>query len=466
MPKLKNRNTNLVSSHQVPIVQNIPRRFCFILICSVILTSALSINSTVKIENKTANFSTTLKPSRSVNPVMIQQSSAYIKLSNFYARYTNGNRQARGIKIAHFNKGSGHLVNKKHEIENTIAGFHPHIFGISEANLFRNQDLQDVQIADYNLHTCPTLSNPDLGYSRIVVYTHKSIVSKLRPDLMSNDCSSIWMQVGLPRHKQILVCQTYREWQLLHQDDSSSKSIAAQLSRWVIFLDQWERALNSGLEVVVCGDMNINHLDWALPRNRQSGQTKKLTSLIEQLFQRILPHGVAQCVTVPTRVMPGQPQTGLDHFYTNRPDKLSNVQAQFCGGSDHKLIFATRYSRVIKKNVRYVRKRSYKNFDPSVFLAEVENLKWWDIYQTEDLDLAVKLFSDKLTGILDQLAPVKTIQTRNKYVPWLSKETKNLMEQRDLAQGRAASSRSQEDWKMFKKLRTQVTGRLRVEESN
>ena len=216
----------------------------------------------------------------------------------------------------------------------------------------------------------------------------------------------------------------------------------------------------------MCGDMNINHLDWGLPSNRQSGQTKKMKSLIDQLFQRILPHSVSQCVTVATRFMSGQPQTGLDHFYTNRPDKLSPVQAQFCGGSDHKLIFAIRYSKVIKKNVRYVRKRSYKNFDSTAFLAEVENLQWWDLYQTEDVNLAVELFSDKLTGILDRLAPVKTIQTRNKYVPWLSQETKNLMQQRDQAQGRAASSNSQEDWKQFKKLRNQVTSRLRVEESN
>ena len=78
---------------------------------------------------------------------------------------------------------------------------------------------------------------------------------------MNDGYSSIWMQVGLPRHKQILVCQTYREWQLLHQADTSSKSVAAQLDRWIMFLDQWERALDSGLEVVVCGDMNINHLD-------------------------------------------------------------------------------------------------------------------------------------------------------------------------------------------------------------
>ena len=116
---------------------------------------------------------------------------------------------------------------------------------------------------------------------------------------MSNECSSIWMQVGLPRQKQILVCQTYREWQLLHQQDNSSKSVEAQLSRWVHFLEQWERALDTGLEVIVLGDVNINHLDWALPSSRQSNQTKKLKTLIEELLQRIFPHSVSQCVTVP-----------------------------------------------------------------------------------------------------------------------------------------------------------------------
>ena len=80
------------------------------------------------------------------------------------------------------------------------------------------------------------------------------------------------------------------------------------------------------------------------------------------------------------------------------------------------------------------------------------------MYQTEDVNLAVELFSDKFTGILDRLA-ILTIQTRNKYVPWLSQETKNLMQQRDQAQGRAASSNSQADLKL-------VTSRLRVEESN
>ena len=49
----------------------------------------------------------------------------------------NGNRGARGrgIKIVAWNKGSSFLSNRHDEIESLIAGHHPHILGLSEANL-------------------------------------------------------------------------------------------------------------------------------------------------------------------------------------------------------------------------------------------------------------------------------------------------------------------------------------------
>ena len=203
---------------------------------------------------------------------------------------------------------------------------------------------------------------------------------------MSQDYSSIWMQVGLPNQKQILVCQTYREWQLLKQANGSSKSIEAQMNRWIIFLDQWERALDTGMEGVVTRDINLNHLDWTSPPTIQSSQTTKLRPLIDELFERIFSHSVSQCVTVATRFMNGQCPSGLDHFYTNRPEKLSVIETHFTGASDHKLIFATRYSKIRKQTVRYVRKRCYKNFD-----RELSNVRWWDIYQCNDVDLSVSL---------------------------------------------------------------------------
>ena len=149
---------------------------------------------------------------------------------------------------------------------------------------------------------------------------------------MSDTISSIWLEVGLPRHKRFLVCQNYREWQLLNQGaDNSSQSMAQQQIRWLEFLDQWERALDTGLEVHTLGDMNINHLNWTDQSLSPNNQTSRLKPLITALFSRIFPHGVTQCVKGATRHWPNQPSTGLDHYYTNRPDKLSPVQTQHRG---------------------------------------------------------------------------------------------------------------------------------------
>ena len=71
--------------------------------------------------------------------------------SNFYARYTYGNRGNRGIKLSHWNAGNAHLENKTIDIENVISDHHPHLLGISEANLHKNHCIDNCKIADYDL---------------------------------------------------------------------------------------------------------------------------------------------------------------------------------------------------------------------------------------------------------------------------------------------------------------------------
>ena len=137
--------------------------------------------------------------------------SLFSMVTNFQSRYLNENRKNIGIKISAWNKDKGFLKNKMPEIKNIIKGLNPHILGISEANLHRNHDKKLVQIDDYTLHTCPMIDNPDLSTSRVVVYTHKSLVVKPRPDLMCDSYSSVWMEVGLPHHKKFLVAIAYRE---------------------------------------------------------------------------------------------------------------------------------------------------------------------------------------------------------------------------------------------------------------
>ena len=105
----------------------------------------------------------------------------------------------------------------------------------------------------------------DLQCSRVVVYKHTSLVAKIREDLMSDKFSSIWLEVGFPGRSKFLVCNIYRDWQYLEQTDHSSLQISEQLARWVIFLEQWGNALDSGKECVVMGDFNLDFLSFSRP---------------------------------------------------------------------------------------------------------------------------------------------------------------------------------------------------------
>ena len=77
---------------------------------------------------------------------------------------------------------------------------------------------------------------------------------------MSDKFSSIWLEVGFPGRTKILVCNLYRDWQYLGQVDHNSLDISEQMLRWTIFLDQWEKALDTGMECVVMGDFNLDFL--------------------------------------------------------------------------------------------------------------------------------------------------------------------------------------------------------------
>ena len=346
-----------------------------------------------------------------------QSGSCQVIDHNFIAKITNGNRRSNGIKICQWNAGGGFLSSKQPELHNIVAGYRPHVLGVTESSFKKIHEKEDVEIQDYNLFFSSTLNNPNLAISRACVYVHKDLKVKVRDDLMNDKFSSVWLELGKPRQKKLLVCIVYREWQYVNQPDESSRSVASQLERWSGFLDQWETALSSGSEIIVTGDVNLNFLQWCDDSIPTSSHSYKLRSLVAQLFDRIIPHGFVQLVTVATRVSNGHEPSGLDHFYSNSPEKLSEVQAHYRGGSDHKLIFGIRYPRSAISKPRIIRKRSYKNFEADVFVQAIRNTSWWDVYCCENLEDAVQKMSSKISVILNSMAPVKSIHPGYRRIP-------------------------------------------------
>ena len=220
------------------------------------------------------------------------------------------------------------------------------------------------------------------------------------------------------------------------------------------------------MEVYCMGDVNIDFLTWTRTDLNPEHKTVKQKKLIVELFDRILSRGVKQLITSFTHSWPGQADGGLDHFYTNAPGKISSVQVQNEGHSDHKIIHAIRVARLIRSSARYVKLRSYKYFNENDFIEEIKQTSWWSVYCCEDANKAAELFTQIVGDILDRHAPVKVFQTRTNFAPWLSDETKNIMKERDRAQLWATSSKTKQDWATYRALRNTVTKRLKTEKNN
>jgi uncharacterized membrane protein len=82
---------------------------------------------------------------------------------------------------------------------------------------------------------------------------------------------------------------------------------------------------------------------------------------------------------------------------------------------------------------------------------------------TEDVEVAVNMVTEKLTAILDFMAPVKVIQTRANYAPWLSESTKKKIKDRNEAQKKASQTKLKSDWDEYKRQTNLINNILKDE---
>ena len=374
----------------------------------------------------------------------------------------NGNKR-QGLTMMHWNMGSTNLQNKMRELERVIQERKPGIIGISEANLKQTVEMDKVRIPGYEIYTSYTAEGGVMR--RLVTYVREGVNVKLREDLMDTNFSSIWLEINLKQGKKdvkILVCNFYREHKVVGIDKTDQRE--EQWMRWSIFLEQWTRALECHEEIHVMGDANFN---WKLI-DRNQGTTN--TGIAEATKDIILTQGVTQCIKEVTR----HPQGGqkhepaiLDHFYTTAPDKLKKIEVIQTGYSDHSIIMGQRETSDKGEQPKYTQKRSYKKFTNHEYLSELRKIKWLNLYLCEDVNEAVEIFTNNIAGILDRedMAPVKMIQNRKNYCPWISEDTKALMRERDEAVKMYNEYRSKEYEMEAKRLRKQVTKTLKEEKS-
>ena len=108
----------------------------------------------------------------------------------------------------------------------------------------------------------------------------------------------------------------------------------------------------------------------------------------------------------------------------------------------------------------------YQNFEEDGFIQEVKDMNFMDVYMCEDASQATEILTKKLNSVLDRMAPVKKVQIRQNYAPWVTDACKSEMAARDAAQARAKNSGLDTDWEAFRAVRNSVTRKVRKQKEN
>ena len=362
------------------------------------------------------------------------------------------------------------LRNKVSEVRAIVYQHKPHIFGLSECELKKKDyfDEDSLKISGYDIIYPKSW---DLyGIARVLTYVKSSLDYERVLELEHDSFQSIWLKGGFKNSKKILFCHAYRE-----HTSTLGNSLRSQRKSLEIFVAQWEKASDLKIggessEIHVAGDMNLDSLD-----GRWFSQTYHLHSLAKVLHEACNIIGMSQLVKLPTRfqynsVAGTTSISCIDHVYSNNRFRCSDVSIIPFGNSDHNMISFVRYSKEPPAVARTICRRSYKNFVPDDFLAQLSCIDWSPVYYSQDVDEAVDNFTRNFKNILDQHAPLITFQQRKRYTPWVTPDTIELMKKRDLAKSKASEiaktgGDSSSAWADFKKIRNRINNRLRFEEN-
>ena len=192
------------------------------------------------------------------------------------------------------------------------------------------------------------------------------------------------------------------------------------------FLDKLSMAISEtdnfdAQEVYILGDLNINLINNQKHTPNGIKRYKEFCSL----------NGLKQLLTLPTRITKTSTSL-LDHVLTNSADRVSQFGVVDTGLSDHQLIYCMRKITRTKTNVhKYIKTRSLKNYSQTLFLDKLRKINFPDYSNFKDINNAYSDFTEKVTSVTDEIAPIKEIRVKNNSQDWFDTEINEETERRD-----------------------------------
>ena len=321
-----------------------------------------------------------------------------------------------------------------------------HMFGIIESDLHgdksrikRNNPLTTNDILK-NLHIDGyRILLPQSWFkhsqARLIVYVKEGVQFKERKlGECDTDLPSISVELGLGREKKTCINMFYREFTGGISGLGDSGSQEDRLARQIC---HWKTLSATGRDVLILGDCNLCAHKW----ENDSYQHKQLASMVQDFM---LEEATQQLVTSTTRseLVAGEVQSScIDHCYSDVQEKITGPFVEAVGDSDHLGVRVTKYCRSPVVKPQALRRRCYKKFSVERFLTDIyySNINT-SVTSHDTIEGAAEAFRNEFSAILNYNAPVRTIQIRKRYCPYLTEETKILIAERNTLHEEASRS--------------------------
>ena len=141
--------------------------------------------------------------------------------------------------------------------------------------------------------------------------------------------------------------------------------------------------------------------------------------------------GLKELIKYPTRIT-CHTSTVIDHIFTNCEENVTQSGVIDTSLSDHQLIFCTRkIKRVKTNNHKRISFRSLKNHLMESFERELKNITFPNFENISDVNSAYNDLVNKITQVINNLAPYKTIRAKSQSSERLDGEVVEKISDRD-----------------------------------
>ena len=365
----------------------------------------------------------------------------------------NGNIHSTGITFLHWNKGPAHFHRKIDEVTHIINTHRPHIISLSEANITTNPLIQHIK--DYTILI--TLMSQTTHISRTALIIHNSIKYTRRHDLEDTHTSTIWVELNIPHHKNILTMAGYRQWRTPKQlNIQNSHTNTQQKLRLLQITTQWTKALAENKNTITLMDTNID-----TSHNSDHNKKQKIQPLHDIFTQHINTHSLVIHNNTPTHHSNNTSST-IDHITSNCPLKIHNTTTHTTGASDHSIITAIYKTKqtMTQPNLKF--KRQHHLLTEHTLTEYINNSQpLQEIFQHTCPNIIAETLQQEINTIINTIAPRKITQIRKNYAPHIDTETLTAIHERKRLHNIAKTTQEQDNWRHYRNHRNQLNKLLK-----